>query len=209
MVHLYSGGQDGYTLKKAMDQCGGQSERLLELDVIRGEGHNLLEEKPFSGLLRAAVEGKIEALVGGPNCRTRSVLRHYPIPDQEEYPKPVRSWKRNQHYGLEELSDEERKKVQEDDILLWRLIFLYMVATYFRDAQGLQRKVGFVMEHPASPRDYMPECVSIWDQEDWMSLSLRSSHYDKDGMEEKQPNRRPLPTTLVWNPRLHGLRRLL
>ena len=170
MVHLYSGGQDGYTLKKAMDQCGGQSERLLELDVIRGEGHNLLEEKPFSGLLRAAVEGKIEALVGGPNCRTRSVLRHYPIPDQEEYPKPVRSWKKNQHYGLEELSDEERKKVQEDDILLWRLIFLYMVATYFRDAQGVQQKVGFAMEHPASPRDYMPECVSIWDQEDWKKI---------------------------------------
>ena len=170
LVHLYAGGCEGYTLQKALAQCGGPSERLLELDVLRGDGHDLLEEKPYSGLLRAAVEGKLEAVVGGPNCRTRSVLRHYPIPDREVYPRPVRSWERNQQYGLEELTSEEEKKVREDDILLWRLIFLYMVATYFREAQGVQQKVGFVMEHPASPQEYMPECVSIWDQDDWKRI---------------------------------------
>ena len=199
MVHLYAGDQKGYTLKEALSQRGGPADRLLELDLLRGAGHDLLDEKPFSGLLRAAVDGKLEALVGGPNCRTRSVLRHYPIPDQENYPRPVRAWERDQQYGLEELSEEERRKVQEDDVLLWRMIFLYMVATYFREAQGVQRKVGFVLEHPASPRDYMPECVSIWDQDDWKTV-MREFKLDELTLQQgRYGGEAPKPTTFANN----------
>lgn len=199
MVHLYAGDDQGYTLKKAMKQCDGASDRLLEIDVVRGQGHDLLEEKPFSGLLRAAVEGKLEALVGGPNCRTRSVLRHYPIQGQENYPRPVRSWEKDQQYGLDELTTEERKKVQDDDILLWRQIFLYMVATYIRKARGVQEKVGFVLEHPESPRDYMPECVSIWGQQDWKLIKEEFGLEELTLQQGRYGGEATKPTTLANN----------
>ena len=99
-----------------------------------------------------AVEGKLDAVAGGPNCRTRSVLRHYPIPDVEDYPKPLRSWDEGQHYGLKDLSFEDRQKVEGDDILMWRMIFLYMVATYVRRAQGVEKRVAFPQELHARMR---------------------------------------------------------
>ena len=44
-------------------------------DLQRGEGHNmLLDTGVYAGLMCAVMHDKLEALVGGPNCRTRSVL---------------------------------------------------------------------------------------------------------------------------------------
>ena len=199
MVHLYAGDQQGFTLKRAMMQCGGQTDRLLEVDLVRGDGHDLLEEKPFSGLLRAAVEGKLEAVAGGPNCRTRSVLRHYPIPDVEDYPKPLRSWDEGQQYGLKDLSFEDRQKVEGDDVLMWRMIFLYMVATYVRRAQGVEKRVAFVLEHPASPKSYMPECVSIWDPEDWKRIKQEFELEELTLQQGRYGGEAPKPTTFANN----------
>ena len=57
-------------------QVGGQDWQLLEMCVVRGEEQGLLRPRAYGALLRAALEGKIKT--GGPNCRTRSVLRHCP-----------------------------------------------------------------------------------------------------------------------------------
>lgn len=74
-----------------MNQLGGDPERLLEIDVLRGPDHDMLrDDGPYRGLLRAALEGRLKGIVVSPNCRTRSVLRHYPVEGREEYPKPVR-----------------------------------------------------------------------------------------------------------------------
>ena len=53
----------------------GNPNQLLEIDLQRGEGHNmLLDTGVYAGLMCAVMHDKLEALVGGPNCRTRSVL---------------------------------------------------------------------------------------------------------------------------------------
>ena len=128
-VHLFAGKDEGQTLKKTFQEIGGNSENLLELDLLRDEKHDFLKENgTFGGLLRAAMDNKLLALLGGPNCRTRSVLRHRPIEGQPDCPKPVRSWKDNQIYGLHHLDPEERRKVEEDDVMCWRMIFVFMVA---------------------------------------------------------------------------------
>lgn len=132
VAYLYSGPQ-GFTLSRALNQLGGDPERLLEIDVLRGPDRDMLrDDGPYRGL-----EGRLKGIVVSPNCRTRSVLRHYPVEGREDYPKPVRSWG-GEEYGKKVLTEEKRKAVEEDDILLWRLVFLGMVARYVAEARRLK-----------------------------------------------------------------------
>ena len=64
----------------------------------------------------------------------------------------------------------KNKSLKTEDVLLWRFLFLWMVASYLRAAKQVPRKVGLLLEQPASPRKYMPECVSFWDTSEWKSL---------------------------------------
>ena len=172
VVHLFAGKEEGQTLRRTLDQREGKGDNLLELDILRDARHDLLKDKgAYGGLIRAALDGCLDGILGGPNCRTRSILRHFPIEGQKECPRPVRSWKDQQIYGLHELTEQERKKVQEDDIMLWRMIFLFMISTYVRRAKGDKFVVRFLLEQPASPKERMPDCVSLWDQPDWKSIA--------------------------------------
>ena len=171
-VHLFAGKDEGQTLKKTFHQLGGEPENILELDILRDQRHDFLSNNGvYGGLIRAALDNRLLTILGGPNCRTRSVLRHRPIEGQVDYPKPMRSWEDAQIYGLHNLSQEDRKKVEEDDIMLWRMIFLFMIATYVNQANNHSKPIGFLLEQPASPRQYQPDCVSLWDQTDWKSIA--------------------------------------
>ncbi len=118
IAYLYSGGEGGFTLSKAIQQLGEDPNMLLEVDVKRGSEHDMMKDSGvYSGLLRAALEGKVKAWIGSPNCRTRSVLRHYPIEGVKSCPRPVRAWG-GREYGKDDLDEEEWKDVMEDDILL-------------------------------------------------------------------------------------------
>ena len=168
-VHLYSGENTGFTLSKAWKQSGGDPDDLFEVDIKNGEEFNmLLDQGVYSGLLRLAMNGLVRSWIGGPNCRTRSVLRHYPL-DWPDAPKPVRSWNGFEH-GNPDLTDKEKQIVVEDDILLYRMLSLFVVSSYVRAAKGIEGPVGFALEQPASPKNYMPECVSFWDTEQWKML---------------------------------------
>ena len=59
---------------------------VLELDVERSQAQKLYNDALWSLLTRAAREGRIAAVIGGPPRRTMSVLRHRP-----GGPRPVRS----------------------------------------------------------------------------------------------------------------------
>ena len=129
LVHLYAGSSDseGFTLSRAWKQQGGDEGRLLVIDIKRGETHNmLLDVGAYSGLLCAVSHNKVDAIIAaGPNCRTRSVPRHYP---KENAPRPIRGWNGVQH-GLPDLIPAGEQQLEEDDVLMWRCIFLWMVAT--------------------------------------------------------------------------------
>ncbi|CAL1136331.1 unnamed protein product [Cladocopium goreaui] len=176
IAHLYAGESEGFTLTRAYQQQGENPADILEVDIKRGENHNLLMDSGvYSGLLCAVMSDNVEAFIAGPNCRTRLVLRHYP---KENAPRPVRAWG-GEEFGLKDLSEQERLQVFEDDVLMWRFIFLWMVATYIREAKQVQRPIGFLLEQPATPKEYMPQCVSFWTPTNGssceMSSTLRSS----------------------------------
>lgn len=140
-VHLYAGPETGFTLRHAIKQLGGSVDALLEVDVQRGEQHDMLSDHAvYRGLLRVALEGKINAIVGGPNCRTRSLLRHIPIPGQPSAPRPIRRWG-GEEFGIHDATEEEKQKLHEDDVLMWRFWFLYMVAVYMRRARKVETEV--------------------------------------------------------------------
>jgi hypothetical protein len=93
VVHLFAGPSEGFTLARAFQQQGSDPEEIIEIDILRGKDHDVLSnDGVFGALLTACFQGKMKGLVGGPNCRTRSILRHFPIPGNPEAPRPIRRW---------------------------------------------------------------------------------------------------------------------
>ena len=48
--------------------------------------------------------------------------------------------------------------------------------------------MGFGLEQPASPRDYNPEVVTLWDTPQWHDLCLGYKWGESDPWEEPQPS---------------------
>ena len=172
VLHLYAGEASGYTFARAFREAGGREKHVLEIDIKRGEIHDMRRTSCYGSLMRLALDGQISALVGGPNCRTRSVLRTY-----DGGPPPVRSWDGGE-FGIPNASEAEIEKVQHDDEMMWKMILLYLVAKASRRAlrkdEGLREPVGFLLEQPAAP-EYKPEVVSFWWTRQWRSLQQLES----------------------------------
>ena len=207
VVHLYAGDREGYTMTRAMKECGGDVRRLLEIDVLRqGEttgSHDMLtRDGPYASLLRAALDGSLKGIIMGPNCRTRSVLRHYPLPIPGGGPRPVRSWE--EPWGMQRNTEEERKKVEEDDYLLWRGLMLYVVHEEVRKAMKLpeDQRAFLGIEQPADPKRYKPEVVSFWRTMEWMKLSVSYQLQEQSFLQSKWGGKAKKPTTFAGNLRL-------
>ena len=169
-LHLYAGPDSGYTLKKALERCGSQDHHLMEVDVLRGDAHNMLHMSGvYAGLLRCAFDGKLEAILGGPNCRTRSILRHVPIPNCPQAPRPVRAWN-GEEFGKRDLSEDEKAMVLEDDTLMMRMVVLFLVSSYVKRAKGFTRPPWFLLEQPADPLYKKEEVVSWWRTPQWKAI---------------------------------------
>ena len=135
----------------------------------------------YSTLLRAALDGKILGVITSPNCRSRSVLRHYPLPGG--FTRPIRSWK--EPWGKSDLTQDEKKVVREDDTLMWKSLMVYMVSFEMRKlfpgrSGNCEVKLG--LEQPADPSHYMPEVISFWKTEEWRRMKR---HY---GLQEQTTN---------------------
>ena len=206
ILHLYAGKREGFTLQKAVEEHGLGS-RTLEVDLQRGDDHDMasLDSKAYKGLLRLALDGDLAAVIGGPNCRTRSVLRHYP-----GGPRPVRSWE--EPWGISAYSPEEMAMCQEDDVLMWRQIFLFLVAdmaaklkdsTEEDEEKKKREEVMFLLEQPSDPKDYMPSCVSFWSTKPWKKLQsaahLQVHHLNQGDYEPWKEDAPVKPTTLAAN----------
>ena len=138
--------------------------RLIEIDIKRGDAHDMLHMNGvYSGLLRCAFEGKLEGIIGGPNCRSRSILRHRPIPGSPNADRPVRAWN-GEEFGRRDLSPDEKAMVLEDDTLMMRMIVLFLVSSYVKRAENLASDPWLLLEQPADPVAKNEEVVS-WRRE--------------------------------------------
>ena len=205
VVHLYAGPDEGYTLSRALKEVGGDPQRLVEVDILR-EGsasgsHNMLSDHgPYPALVRAALDGSLKGLVMGPNCRTRSVLRHYPRPDWPGGgPVPVRSW--SEPWGKSTNSEEDQKKVENDDVLMWRGLMLYVIQEEVRRAVGGSdgEKMILSVEQPADPTHYMPEVVTFWKTEPWIRMRQRYDLWHQTFNQGRFGGAAEKPTTFAGN----------
>eukprot|EP00438_Fugacium_kawagutii_P033584 Skav205234 [mRNA] locus=scaffold1794:149103:155795:- [translate_table: standard] len=169
VIHLYAGAPEGFGLGRAVQQAGGDSRKLLEVDWERDEKLNMLPGgKAYGMLLRLAMNGWVNGVVGGPNCRTRSVLRHVPLSPEEHGPRPLRSWEDGQEWGRKDLTPSEAEKVKQDDILMLRFLLIYIIAEELRKAEGRSKKVHFLLEQPGIPKN--KEVVSWWQTDVWKKM---------------------------------------
>ena len=207
VVHLYAGEKDGYTLARALKECGGDRRRLVEIDVLRQEegqkSHDMLDDGgPYPSLMRAALDGSLKGVIMGPNCRTRSVLRHYPLPVPGGGPRPVRSWE--EPWGMERNTKEEQTKVYEDDCLMWRGLMLYIVREELRKGlnQMEEEKTHLGLEQPADPTGYMPEVVTFWKTPEWVQMKKRYSLQEQTFLQSRWGGLAKKPTTFAGTLRL-------
>ena len=150
-----------------MKEVTGTSRQVLEIDVLRGPRHDVKSTECYGSLLRLALDGDVRMVLGGPNCRTRSVLRTYP-----GGPPPSRAWEDNQDFGKMDLDVRELAKVQHDDEMMWKMILIYLVAKWSRRVkygEGRRGHVSYLVEQPAPP-EYRPQVVSFWWTSQWKAL---------------------------------------
>ena len=142
VIHLFSGSRE----KKALQRLEKDGYFVLSVDIQNGLD---IRNELLWALLKLAASGRVTAVIGGPPCRTFSILRHRP-----PGPGPLRS--RWQPYGLDDLEPEERRLVDQDTGYFCRLVFLHAASTAGRVLRKEEmRGVGFSLE--ADPDEYLDE----------------------------------------------------
>ena len=168
-VHLYSGSSEGFSLSRAIKEAGGDESLVLEVDTKNGTEWDMVGEGVYEVLLRLALDDEVRGVLCGPNCRTRSILRHIPVPGDPNAPRPVREWG-GEEWGRKDMTKEERKKVHEDDIMMWRAITIALIAIHVGRAQRPRDEdARFLVEQPAEDERF-PETVALWRTEEWKAL---------------------------------------
>ena len=139
VVHLFAGAKSHKPLMK----LESDDTVVLELDIQHSAALNVYNDALWSLLLRAAREGRLAAVLGGPPCRIMSVLRHRP-----GGPCPVRS--PAEPFGLSTLTTSERELVDHDTGLFARMLRLHATSTAGRRVHRPQphfsSRVAFLLE---------------------------------------------------------------
>ena len=108
---------------------------------------NILDDQTYAFLQSLALTGKVAAVFGGPPCRTFSLARYMP-PD---LPRPLRGRSPDTQWGFDDLTPSEREAVQTDGVLLFRMIWLYVIAEAVAEELHLP-KPFMGLEQPKDPQ---------------------------------------------------------
>lgn len=157
IIILYAGPDDATSLESAIHSVAPWlTEHVIAVELLRGV--DMLAEEPYSTLCTACIEGKVAAVIGGPNCRTWSIRRHIPKPNGGS---PVRGRLWPTCWGLDNLEPQAQRKVDGDNTLLCRQITLMHLAYFY------EQRTCLFLEHPEDPDicSRVPNakhCSSIW-----------------------------------------------
>eukprot|EP00439_Symbiodinium_sp_Y106_P022018 s3672_g2.t1 len=136
MVHLYAGGEGHHQFFQL--DCGDTA--VIELDIQRCKGHDVMSAPVWRMLMWGAVNGKIDGVIGGPPGRG----------------------------GVDSFVDSEDKRGLKPMKLIARMMWLYATATAARQSAGAGgnkgRPVAFMLEHPAKE---MCKGTSLWELPMW------------------------------------------
>ena len=211
IVHLFAGKQAREEYKY-LEKNGYV---LLELDIERGSSHDLMNPAVWRALEWAARRGKISGVIGGPPCRTYSLLRY-----KSPGPAPVRS-NDYPYGGWEGQSAADESLVIKDTALYVRMIYLHALSTAGKvvafSSLDQNKEVAFLLEQPRDPQEYLPwdhelhaRAVSFWRSGMWHSyaqeagLAMYSLEQGALGHQTRKPT--TLGTNLAALSYLNGLK---
>ena len=111
----------------------------------------------------------------------------------------MRSWQ--EPWGKSTNSVEEQRKVEEDDIMMWRGLLLFIIQEQVRKAVGGlgSDKMTLSVEQPADPTHYMPEVVTFWKTEPWLRLKSMYGLWEQTFSQAKFGGIAEKPTTFGGN----------
>ena len=115
-VHLFCG-SDRSTWKSS-------AEAVCVVTVDQAE--DIMADDTYAALLDLALTGKVKTVFGGPPCRTFSALRAFRPGGGG--PRPLRDREGDGRWGRQGLGEWETWRVRQDSIMIFRMIFLWMVA---------------------------------------------------------------------------------
>ena len=158
ILHLYAGADDAHSLGHVLqDMAPRLAAMLVELDVKRhATRHDMLNDHLYYQLYDMARQGHVIAVLGGPNCRTWTILRVIkPMPQSPQ----LRGYEAKHLWGLPKvvnpdgsLPSKEVEKCDVDSILMLRFLLLARIAKETAQAPHL-------LEHPAEPEVEGP---TVW-----------------------------------------------
>ena len=176
VIHLFAGSPGHFQVY----QLDEGDTVVVELDLQRNRGHDITRTSTWRLLLWAAMQGRIEAIIGGPPGRT----------------------------GLGRIEKQGMEWDNKSLKVVTRMLWLYAVAMEGRivSARGADRgrPVAFMMEHPPTERDgedlgSRPRRRSVWETAMWKAFQeeygMTEVTFDQRAMGAKGL----LPTTLGTN----------
>ena len=87
----------------------------------------------------------------------------------------------------------------EDDLMLWRMVFLFMVGTYYRRARQISTPIGFLVEQPASPHEYVPEIFNFWRTDQWAKIKEEFNFHETTFQQGQLGGQVPKPMNFGGN----------
>ncbi|CAE7266511.1 unnamed protein product, partial [Symbiodinium sp. KB8] len=178
IVHLCAG-NPGHWQVFQLDQG---STAVLELDVDRCRGHNVLEDPVWRLLLWGALTGRIDAIIGGPPGR----------------------------FARLRCADKEGAMDIKALTVITRMMWLYVVSIAARETahagsnQG--RPVAYAMEHPA---EEVRGEQSLWGTTLWKEfgeeMEMSTATFDQGAMGSTGPNLTTLGTNIYYLMGLDGV----
>ena len=144
VLHLFSGKGE----KPQFRRLEGNGRILFPIHLENGQ--DVCHPALWKVLVKICAKGNVDAVIGGPPCRTFSILRHRP-----PGPPPLRS--RTHPYGLPQLEAANRDYVNQDTAYFVRHLYLHSLATAGRVERGDVRtkEVAMALEQPADPDEYL------------------------------------------------------
>ena len=140
ILHLFSGPDQAWWRKR----LDSNSRTVICIDTTADSNQDLLSDQLTSFLAEVCEKGVVDAVLGGPPCRTVSKLRF-----RRPGPPPLRARTGPERFALEDLSDAMRELAWNDAVLWMRQLWLFGLAS-----QARSRLVLFLKEHPRDPEEY-------------------------------------------------------
>ena len=193
VIHLFSGKNSGFWQK----ELSGNGREVLCVDTELDRRQNVLNDGVYSYLLMLSDGGTVQAILGGPPCRTMSRLRY-----RQPGPPPLRTRLGANRFGFDGLDPQLQQRVEDDTVLWLRQYYLFHRAKKANPG----KKVLYLKEQPEDPEHYLSPAEvqkqrypSYWAFPEWETMKKLDDLVEVNFDQGPFGHSRRKPTTLGTN----------